>query len=181
MMRERLSKVILLIFVFALSPWYFTCCPAWTEPSVDCLAGDEGCWCCQNDIGVLEVHAHGEQCSILLFCRLKMRLHDCFFRSDVWSSCLITTSSTIYEHNNLGSNKHRFDYFCGSCCSNMECSFLFAKTIAKEGNESGAGAFVVDAGMAEGRIFIWSAGRVARSKKKKTICYFLTGQIYYYH
>ena len=135
MMRERLSKVILLIFVFALSPWYFTCCPAWTEPSVDCLAGDEGCWCCQNDIGVLEVHAHGEQCSILLFCRLKMRLHDCFFRSDVWSSCLITTSSTIYEHNNLGSNKHRFDYFCGSCCSNMECSFLFAKTIAKEGNE----------------------------------------------
>ena len=135
MMRERLSKVILLIFVFALSPWYFTCCPAWTEPSVDCLVGDEGSWCCQNDIGVLEVHAHGEQCSILLFCRLKMRLHDCFFRSDVWSSCLITTSSTIYEHNNLGSNKHRFDYFCGSCCSNMECSFLFAKTIAKEGNE----------------------------------------------
>jgi hypothetical protein len=49
----------------------------------------------------------------------------------------------------------------------MECSFLFAKTIAKEGNKSRAGAFVVDAGMAEGRIFIWSAGRVARSKTKK--------------
>lgn len=66
-------------------------------------------------IGVLVVRAHGE-CSILLFCRLN-EITLLFFICDVWRSCLITTSSTIYEHNNLGSNKHDFAYFCGSCWS----------------------------------------------------------------
>lgn len=56
-------------------------------------------------IGVLVVRAHGE-CSILLFCRLN-EITLLFF----------VAMSTIYEHNNLGSNKHDFAYFCGSCWS----------------------------------------------------------------